>query len=117
MNINFDIPPGGLTRWIFGPGTGPDGTGRPLRFIWTSFQAKPLVLNPFGTNFYAFGLIHNFGRDLTDLTSPVLLCTIPAGAFSRRKWPPFDFTSPVAANQLAAGAFSRRKGFDKPCCC
>ena len=42
-----------------------------------------------------------------DLTSPVLLCTIPAGAFFRRKWPPLDLTSPVAANRLATGAFFR----------
>ncbi len=100
------IPPEGLTRRIFGPGTGPDGSGRPVRFIWTNFQAKPPVLDPFGTKFDAFGASHNFGGDLT---SPVLLCTIPAGAFSRRKWPPLDLTSPVAANQLAAGAFFQVK--------
>ena len=98
------IPPEGLTRRIFGPGTGPDSTRRPLRFIWTNFQAKRTVLDPFGTKFDAFGASHNFGGDLT---SPVLLCTIPAGAFFQRKWPPLDLTSPVAANQLAAGAFFR----------
>ena len=96
------IPPEGLTRWIFGPGTGPDGSGWAVRFIWTNFQAKRPVLDPFGTKFDVLGPDHNFGRDLT---SPVLLCTIPAGAFFRRKWPPLDLTSPVAANQLAAGAF------------
>ena len=88
------IPPEGLTRRIFGPGTGPDGSGRPVRFIWTNFQAKRPVLDPFGTKFDAFGARHNFGRDLT---------------------------SPVAANQLAAGAFffgeNGHPGFDKPCCC
>ena len=73
-----------------------------MRFIWRDFHAKRPVLDPFGTKFDAFGVSHNFGRDLT---SPVLLCTIPAGAFFQRKWPPLDLTSPVAANQLAAGAF------------
>ena len=48
------IPPEGLTRWIFGPGTGPDGSGRAVRFIWTNFQAKRPVLDPFGTKFDDF---------------------------------------------------------------
>ena len=73
------IPPEGLTRRIFGPGTGPGGSRWPVRFIWPDFQAKPPVLDPLGTKFDAFGASHNFGRDLT---SPVPLCAIPAGAFS-----------------------------------
>ena len=73
-----------------------------MRFIWTDFQAKPLILDPFWTKFDVFGTYRNFGWDLT---SPVLLCTIPAGAFFRRKWPPLDLTSPAAAIRLAAGAF------------
>ena len=128
------IPQEGLARCIFDPKTGLDGSGRPVRFIWINFQAKPPVLDPFGIKFDAFGASHNFGGDLT---SPVLLCTIPAGAFFRRKWTPLDLTSPVAANQLAAGAFFSFKmatqdltrhagafisknghpGLDKPCCC
>ena len=47
------IPPEGFTRWIFGPGTGPDGSGQPMRFIWPDFQAKRLVLDPFGIKFDA----------------------------------------------------------------
>ena len=31
----FTIPPAGLTRRMFDTGTGPDGSGRPVRFIWT----------------------------------------------------------------------------------
>ena len=49
------IPPEGLTRQIFGPGTGPDGSARVVRFIWTNFQAKRPVLDPFGTKFDDFG--------------------------------------------------------------
>ena len=75
-----------------------------MRFMWADFQTKPSTLDPFGTKFNVLGPDHNFGGDLT---SPVLLCTIAAGAFFRRKWPPLDLTSPVAANQLATGVFFR----------
>ena len=68
------IPPEGLTRRIFGPGTGPGGTGQPMRFIWNNFEAKCLVLDPFGTKFDALGASHNIGQDLT---SPVRLSAIP----------------------------------------
>ena len=61
-----------------GHGSGLDGFGQPVRFIWADFQAKPLILDPFWTKFDVFGTYRNFGWDLT---SPVLLCTIPAGAF------------------------------------
>ena len=59
------IPPEGLTRWILGPRTGPDGSGRTVRFIWTNFQAKRPVLDPFGAKLDALGASHNFGGDLT----------------------------------------------------
>ena len=61
-----------------GHGSGLDGFGQPVRFIWADVQAKPLILDPFWTKFDVFGTYRNFGWDLT---SPVLLCTIPAGAF------------------------------------
>ena len=61
-----------------GHGSGLDGFGQPVRFIWADFQAKPSILDPFWTKFDVFGTYRNFGWDLT---SPVLLCTIPAGAF------------------------------------
>ena len=48
------------------------------------FQAKRLVLDPFGTKFNAFGASHNFGGDLT---SPVLLCTIPGAFFDENGHP------------------------------
>ena len=70
------IPPEGLTRRIFGPGTGPNESERPVRFVLPDFEAKRLVLDPFGTKFDAFGASRNFGRDLT---SPV-----PALYYSRR---------------------------------
>ena len=56
--------------------------------------------------FYAFGASHNFGRDLT---SPVLLRTIPEMPFFHRKWPPLDLASPAAARELAAVLFFERK--------
>ena len=74
------IPPEGLTMRIFGPGTGPGGSGRPVQFIWHNFQAKPPVLDPFGSKFDAFGPERNYGWDLT---SPVLLCSLAAGTFFR----------------------------------
>ena len=70
-------------RWIrpvanFGPGSGPDGSGPPVRFIWADVQGKPLILDPFRSKFDDFGPDCNFGRHLT---SPVLLCSLAAGAF------------------------------------
>ena len=34
-----------------GPRTGPDGSGQAMRSIWVDFQAKPLIVDPFGLNF------------------------------------------------------------------
>ena len=47
---------------IFGPKSGPDGSGRPSGFIWTKFQAKPSILDPFRTKFDVFGPDRNFGQ-------------------------------------------------------
>ena len=45
----------------FWPGTGPDGSGRLRRFIWTDFQTKPLTLDPSGLKFDALGPDRIFG--------------------------------------------------------
>ena len=66
-----------------------------MRFIWTNFQAKRPVLDPFGTKFDLFGASHNFGWDGPD--------------------------KPCAALYYSRRGFVRAKmatlGFDKPCCC
>ena len=86
-----------------GHGSGLDGFGQPVRFIWADFQAKPSILDPFWTKFDVFGTYRNFGWDLT---SPVLLCTIPAGAFFPVKMTTLGFDKPCAA-----GYYSRRGFF------
>ena len=42
--------------------TGPDGSGQPSGFIWTKFQAKPSILDPFWIKFDVFGPDRNFGQ-------------------------------------------------------
>ncbi len=76
MDINVSNSTGGAHKADF-LALGP-GSERPVRFIWHDFQAKPAVLDLVGTKFDAFGQDRNFGRDLT---SPVLLCSLAAGAF------------------------------------
>ena len=46
---------------ISGLKTGPDGSGQPSGFIWTKFQDKPSILNPFWTKFVVFGPNEIFG--------------------------------------------------------
>ena len=48
--------------FVFGPRSGPDGSGHALGFIWSLFQAKPSILDPFRTRFDVFGPDRNFGR-------------------------------------------------------
>ena len=47
---------------IFGPKSGPDGSGQLLGFICTKFQAKPSILDPFRTQFDVFGPDRNYGQ-------------------------------------------------------
>ena len=39
----------------FGLRSGPDGSGQPIRFIWSLFQAKRSILEAFRTKFNVFG--------------------------------------------------------------
>ena len=39
---------------VFGLRSGPDGSGQTIRFIWSLFQAKRSILNPFRTKFDGF---------------------------------------------------------------
>ena len=52
----------GYISRIFGLKSGPDGSGQPSGFIWTKFQAKPSILDPFRTKFDVFGPDRNFGQ-------------------------------------------------------
>ena len=47
---------------IFVPKTGPDVSGQSSGFIWTKFQAKPSILDPFWTKFDVFGSDRQFGK-------------------------------------------------------
>ena len=47
-----------------GHGSGLDGFGQPVRFIWADFQAKPSILDPLWTKFDVFGTYRNFGWGL-----------------------------------------------------
>ena len=78
---------------------GPNGSGQLIGFIWANFQAKRLIVDPFGTKLDGR---RNFGRDLT---SP-----LAAGSFFPVKMATLDSTSPVAAMYLAAGAFFGENG-------
>ena len=40
---------------VFGLRSGPDGSGQPIRFIWSLFRAKRSILDPFWTIFDVFG--------------------------------------------------------------
>ena len=40
---------------VFGLRSGPDGSGQAIRFIWSLFQAKRSILDPFRTKFDVFG--------------------------------------------------------------
>ena len=78
MDINVGNSTGGAHKADFGPRDWSrwDRTARAIHLA--QFQAKPPVLDPFGTKFDAFGVSHNFGRDLT---SPVLLSILPQALF------------------------------------
>ena len=56
-----------------------------------------------------------------DLTSPVLLCTIPAGAFFSTKMATRGFDKPCCCYPACRRRFFfgeiGHPGFDKPCCC
>ncbi len=91
MDINVGNSTGGADKKDFWP---PDESGRPVRFIWHNFQAKPPVLDPFGrTDWVLWG-------------EPQL-------------WPGPD--KPCAALYYACRVFYSAKmvtlGFEKPCCC
>ena len=45
----------GLFSGVLGLRSGPNGSGQLIGFIWTKFQAKWLILDPFGTKFDVFG--------------------------------------------------------------
>ena len=69
----------------------------------------------------AMGQVGHRGKLAThDLTSSVLLCTIPAGAFFA-KMATLGFDKPCAALYYSRRGFFSEKmatlGFDKPCCC
>ena len=59
QNIKFG------SKWVenrrFGLKSGPNGSGQPSGFIWTKFQAKPSILDPFRTKFDVFGPDRKFG--------------------------------------------------------
>ena len=40
---------------VFGLRSCPDGSGQPIRFIWSLFRAKRSILDPFRTKFDVFG--------------------------------------------------------------
>ena len=53
---------------VFGLGSGPDGTGHAVGFIWSLFRAKPPILDPFRTKSDVLGPDQNFGQPGFDLT-------------------------------------------------
>ena len=52
---------------VFDPKSGPDGSGQPSGFIWSKFQAKPSILDPFRSKFDVFGPDRNFGQPVFGL--------------------------------------------------
>ena len=111
---------------VCGFGDGAGLSGPTVQSIWTHFQAKPWILEPFGNIFGAPGPGCNFGRDLT---SPVAASRLAASAFLNENGHPwirqallllislpqprflvvtiayFDYTSPVLLCTVPAGAF------------
>ena len=95
---------------VLSPGSGPDGSGQPVRSIWTDFQPKPSILDPVRAKFDVFG---------PDLTSPVA-----ARKSCRRRFFFSENSHPGFDKPCAAGKSCRRRfffgenghpGFDKPC--
>ena len=50
---------------VFGVRSGPDGSGQPIRFIWSLFRAKRSILDPLQSKFDVFGP----GRTLVDVAN------------------------------------------------
>ena len=59
--------------WIaLGLGSGPDGSGPAVRFIWTDFQAERSILDPFWTDFDVWGWTRTLVSHDLDLAWPDL---------------------------------------------
>ena len=69
---------------MFGLGSGLDGSGQVVGFIWSVFRAKRTILDPFRAKFDVFGPHPDFGWPGLDLGRPW-----PTLADLGRLWPTF----------------------------
>ena len=96
----------GRENWVWdavlSPGSGPEGSGQPVRSIWTDFQPQPLILDPVRAKFDVFGPEQTLVGTCQAL---LLLRSLAAGAFFSVKMAIQNLTSPALLGSLAAGAF------------